>query len=930
MIPRSLVALGASALLIATLVPAGVDAQGPTRPNLTLPKALEQDRLAKPVRDKHVAERAKIALSLDAAKGPVRVFVRLSSTPAAEFATRGPAAVMAQVRINRSQQARVIAVARTLDKSVKILGRTDRASNVVAMRIAANSIRTLAKDPRVVSINPVVDYQLALSETVPYIGGTTVQKAGFKGAGIKVGVVDSGIDYTHKEFGGPGTVPAYEAAYGTGPTDPKNTTTDGLFPTARVVGGWDFVGESWPGTDPDNPEAENPDPDPIDFEGHGTHVADIIGGTKGVAPKVRLYALKVCSAVATSCSGVGLLQAVDWAVDPNQNGSTKDHLDILNMSLGSDYSSPYIDDLSFAVDQATRVGVMTVAAAGNGGDKPYIAGTPAGARTALSVAQTNVPSALAFPLVVNSPPAIAGSYTNTATLDFAPLGSGFSGDIAYVGRGCPAGSVDGQPGADTYLDDPTGKVALIDRGACNVSLKVDRAAKAGATAVLIGLVAPGDAASFSIGGGDPFVPSLVITQDLSDGDQGQPAGPRVRVRCGQHPAQGRHGRLVLARPGDRHQRHQARDRRARRLGLGGRRQRRRVRGLRRHVRCHADGHRRGGPAVRRLPASDRGEIKSLLMNTAETKIYNNLANTPGYLAPITRIGGGEVRVDRALKSPAAAWDRSAHSGDLSFGFVDVTKQLTTLSKWVRIRNYSNRTLRYAITPKFRYANDRTNGAVKITAPTRVTLAPHSQRTFKVTVRINGPKLRDWALDSGAAALDARALDQLEYDGYLTFNNLATHKDDQKKLHMAWHILPRLSGKVTAASTSLVADGTISGGAVRWRRVGRHHADQQRRRDGHGRPVLAGRHEPRPAAGGPRVEPAGDRPPQRRRPDLPGPGIDGLRRGRLVRLRHRRQRLGARDDRVLPGPDRGVPRHEGRHRSRLPGVQRAALGTGHHR
>src|SRR4029077_5794804 len=111
----------------------------------------------------------------------------------------------------------------------------------------------------------------------------------------------------------------------------------------------------------------NPDPDPIDFEGHGTHVADIIGGAKGVAPKVRLYALKGCSAGATSCSGVGLLQAVDWAVDPNQNGSTKDHLDILNMSLGSDYSSPYIADLPFAVDQATRVGVMTVASAGNGG-----------------------------------------------------------------------------------------------------------------------------------------------------------------------------------------------------------------------------------------------------------------------------------------------------------------------------------------------------------------------------------------------------------------------------------------------------------------------------------------------------------------------------------------------------------------------------------
>jgi hypothetical protein len=49
-----------------------------------------------------------------------------------------------------------------------------------------------------------------------------------------------------------------------------------------------------------------------------------------------------------------------------------------------------------------------------------------------------------------------------------------------------------------------------------VSLKVDRAAKAGATAVLIGLVAPGDAVSFSYGGGSSFVPSLVITQGASN------------------------------------------------------------------------------------------------------------------------------------------------------------------------------------------------------------------------------------------------------------------------------------------------------------------------------------------------------------------------------------------------------------------------------
>lgn len=813
MIRRSVGAFIASALLIATLVPAGVSAQGPTRPHAALPASLEQAKLAKPKLDKNVAGKSKLALSLDGVRGQVRVFVRLSRSPAVQFSAGGPIAVMSQVRLNRSQQTSFIGRAQRLDKSVRVLGRTDRASNVVALRIDASKLDELARDPSVLAITPVVDRELALRETVPYIGATAVQKAGFKGAGIKVGVADTGIDYTHAAFGGPGTLAAYEAAYGTSNADPKNTTRDGLFPTARVVGGYDFIGESWPGTDPNLPEAEKPDPDPIDFEGHGTHVADIIGGKLGVAPKVRLYALKVCSAVSTSCSDVGLLQAVDWAVDPNNNGKTADHLDILNMSLGSDYGSAFIDELSLAVDQASRVGVLTVAASGNGGDKPWISGTPAAAKTALSVAQTQVPSALAFPLVVDSPPAIAGPYTNTATLDWAPVGSGFSGNVSYVGRGCPAGSVDGQPGADPYLDDPSGKVALIDRGACNVSLKVDRAAKAGAVAVLIGLVAPGDASSFSIGGGDTFVPSLVITQDLSESIKDNIAAP-VHVSVSSavsiplvggmvgsssrgpsidlnliKPEIGAPGASVSAIAGS---------------GTG----------------TEAFGGTSGatpmvtGAAALLFDAFPRrtvSEIKSLLMNTAETTVYNNRANTPGYLAPITRIGGGEVRVNRALKSPAAAWDRFAKTGDLSFGFVDASKPLTTLTKWVRVRNYSNRTITYAISAKFRYANDRLNGAVKISAPGRITLAPRAQRTFKVTLRINGNKLREWSLDSGPAALDARALDTLEYDGYLNFNNVATHRDDKDPLHVAWQVLPRLAANVSAGSTSLVADGTISGG-----------------------------------------------------------------------------------------------------------------------
>jgi len=121
-----------------------------------------------------------------------------------------------------------------------------------------------------------------------------------------------------------------------------------------------------------------------------------------------------------------------------------------------------------------------------------------------------------IPLVINSPANIAGSYTNTAKLAFAPNNTPVTGNVVYVGRGCPADSISPGSPADPYLADPGGQIVLIDRGACAVSLKIDAAANAGAIGVLIGLVAPGDAVSFSYGGGTNFVPSLVITQDESN------------------------------------------------------------------------------------------------------------------------------------------------------------------------------------------------------------------------------------------------------------------------------------------------------------------------------------------------------------------------------------------------------------------------------
>jgi len=159
-----------------------------------------------------------------------------------------------------------------------------------------------------------------------------------------------------------------------------------------------------------------------------------------------------------------------------------------------------------AIDAVKKGEADVVVSAGNSANRPYVVGSPSTGVGVISVAQTQTPSAKAVPLVVNTPASIAGIYGNTQTLDFAPIGAGVTGDVVYYGRGCPG---------DPVLASPADKIALIDRGVCAVSLKVDAAARAGARGVLIGLVASGDAIAFGYGGGTTFVPSLVIQQSLS-------------------------------------------------------------------------------------------------------------------------------------------------------------------------------------------------------------------------------------------------------------------------------------------------------------------------------------------------------------------------------------------------------------------------------
>ncbi len=498
-------------------------------------------------------------------------------------------------------------------------------------------------------------------------------------------------------------------------------------------------------------------------------------------------------------------------MDPNGDGNLADHVDIINMSLGSDYGTVYDDDLSLAVERANYyAGILVVASAGNGANKPYIGGTPAAAPGALSVAQTQVPSATAMPLVVTAPAAIKGTYPNTATVDWAPIGAGFAGNVAYVGgNGCPGTATYPAPGS------LAGKVALIDRGVCSISLKTDGATKAGAVGVLIGLVAPGDAVTFSFGGGDlPMVPTIVIQQSLSSAIKAQLALPAtvsvsvsnatsIALKGGLagsssrgpssantiKPEIGAPGASVSAISGSGNETQ----------AFGG------TSGAAPMV--------TGAATLLKgaFPSRSALEIKAVLMNTAETTVYTNPALTPGVLAPITRIGGGELRVDRALDSPLAIWDAAGKSGSLSFGFVDGTKTVT-LTRKLTVRNYSKNTIDLKITSQFRYANDKSNGAVKIGVPSSLRLQPKQTKTINVTATIDARKLNSWTVNGGAGGTSPAALDLLEFDGYINFDRLGTTKDDKDPAHVAWQVLPRKAGDVRAdGGSTVVLNGIVESG-----------------------------------------------------------------------------------------------------------------------
>jgi uncharacterized repeat protein (TIGR01451 family) len=548
--PTAVVLAALAVVGLIAFVPA---AQGaPNRP-LEAPAEMELDTLA--------TANSPAGLGLEHAAltddGRVQVMVELEDPSAAVVfaaAMRGTvpsdkralavAGAASKAQVSKVKAAQVT-VARALTASpinARELFRVTKALNGIAVAVAPENLSSLAKIPGVKRVLPILPEFPTSSTSVPFIGAPKVWAntiglpAGADGTGAKIGIIDTGIDYLHADFGGNGLLATYQAES----TATANFTTAGSFPTAKVVGGTDFAGDAYTGAN-----APVPDANPMDCNGHGSHVAGTAAGfgvtaagatftgpydannstysplriVPGSAPKALLYALRVFG-----CAGsTGLTTlAIDWAMDPNDDGDLSDHLDVINMSLGSDFGTA-VNASSVASDNAALAGVIVAISAGNSSDTFFINGAPGVATRAITAA-ASLDGGEPAPIVqVNAPVGIAGSY----------LAAGATFGPPVTPSGTPPGphsvviALDPANGAGPSTTDGcspltnaaavNGNIALIDRGTCGFIVKVKNAQNAGAVGVIIADNAPGTPPA-GLGGTDPTItiPSVRVT--LADGN----------------------------------------------------------------------------------------------------------------------------------------------------------------------------------------------------------------------------------------------------------------------------------------------------------------------------------------------------------------------------------------------------------------------------
>jgi minor extracellular serine protease Vpr len=426
------------------------------------------------------------AVAAQGAVVPGRYIVELTTDSVVENAAKQSRRAHVQDAAALTHRAKVRAEHQTMRARIAsrgtVLDSTDTVANTLLVEIPASSVAEIAAMPGVRRVIPVrtvhmiLDHAVVVNKVVEAWNQVGIDGAGL---GVKIAIIDSGIDSTHAGFQD-ATVPV-PAGF------PKvGAASDSAYVNHKIIVARSYV-SLLPSRDPDSSVR--------DRVGHGTALAMVAAGARnsgplasiaGIAPKASLGNYKVFGTPGYNDNSTNdaILKAIDDAV--------ADGMDIINLSLGDDFAPRLRDDpMVQAVERATSAGVIVVAAAGNNGPGWYRISSPATAPSAIAVGASRNERAFGAGVEaagIASLVAVPGSASGGASAVSGPLA-----DVAGIdntGLACsslPSGSL-------------SGKVAIILRGQCTFETKLNLAQRAGAVAAIV-YAAPDspDAIGMSVG-----------------------------------------------------------------------------------------------------------------------------------------------------------------------------------------------------------------------------------------------------------------------------------------------------------------------------------------------------------------------------------------------------------------------------------------------
>ena len=364
-----------------------------------------------------------------------------------------------------------------------VRGQVDTVFNGFAVSLRPQDVASLKLDPDVEDVIPSIQYHKLLDAAIPLVNvpqawaNPKVGGEANAGRGVKVAIIDTGIDINHPMFQDTSLVPPTGFPRFTVSTAScKNT--DRNFTNTKVIVAKNYVDL-----------LDNPDQfcDAEDRDGHGTFVSAIAAGKRvtaplasiaGVAPEAFLGSYKVFGTPGTN--DTASLEAIITAIDD----AVKDGMNVINLSLGAPANDlPANDQLAIAAANAVSAGVTVVAASGNEGPGSSTVTSPGTSPAVITVGAATNSRILANPLLITAstpvPPPLdkLGGLPRNGPKITSVVGPAPLVDVTTVGASDACSAL--QPGT------LAGKFVLIRRGNCNFSDKILNAFTGGAAAVII-------------------------------------------------------------------------------------------------------------------------------------------------------------------------------------------------------------------------------------------------------------------------------------------------------------------------------------------------------------------------------------------------------------------------------------------------------------